>query len=123
MIDYWKEASIATLIEEFEGQRTIISTFANIPEEDIVGGRVPNFELIGDDLFTAYRTSGIEYDSTWTTLSAKGIFSFSLDVNDNTACVIGNCPTENHAGIWVSPVINLQGEDVECNNLQACRLT
>lgn len=34
---YWREGSLDTLKSEFEGQKEIISKFANIPPEDIIG--------------------------------------------------------------------------------------
>nr|QEI22867.1 putative chitin deacetylase [Oryctes rhinoceros] len=120
--DYWRTAEEDTLVEEFEGQRTIISRFANIPASSIRGARVPNFELAGDTLFRAYARAGVEYDATITTRASDRYFPFTLDIPNQVPCQIGECPANPHPGIWAAPIIDLIGDGVECNNLQACRI-
>lgn len=118
--EYWQTASVETLIEEFKGQREIIKTFANIPEDDIIGARVPNYEFSGDRLFEAYSQSGIVYDNTWTTLNANRFYPFTLDYQQGVPCVFGLCPEGSYEGLWSAPIIDLVGNGVQCNNLQAC---
>ncbi|GJQ83035.1 hypothetical protein Trydic_g15849 [Trypoxylus dichotomus] len=119
--DYWRTADEDTLTDEFAGQKTIISRFANIPESDIRGARVPNFELAGDVLFRAYSRAGVEYDATITSFNADRYFPFTLTIPNQISCPIGECPVDGHS-IWAAPIIDLIGDGVECNNLQACRV-
>nr|AHH02589.1 peritrophic membrane chitin binding protein P42 [Holotrichia parallela] len=119
--EYWTNADVNTLVDEFYGQKQIISRFANIPIADVVGARVPNFQNAGNNLYLAYQQSGIEYDNTWTARSTDRFFPFSLDqVNENVPCIIGECPDTQFPGIWAAPVIDLESNGIECNNLLAC---
>ncbi|KAI4465999.1 chitin deacetylase-like 9 isoform a [Holotrichia oblita] len=122
LTEYWLEASVDTLVQEFDGQRQIISRFANIPVEDITGARVPNMALAGDNLFNALNSVGIEYDATLNVMNGFNYFPFTLDFVNQVNCASGICPEAAHPGIWVTPIINLMGDGVECNNLQACRV-
>jgi len=123
LTDYWANAGVSTLVQEFQGQRQIVSRFANIPIADVVGARVPNLQLVGNNLFEAYKQSGVEYDNTWTARSSNRFFPFSLDqVNGNVPCEIGECPVSQFENIWVAPIIDLVANGLECNNLLACQV-
>ncbi|XP_063913716.1 chitin deacetylase 8-like [Zophobas morio] len=123
---YWSEATEETLVKEFQGQRTIISTFANIPIDDIIGARTPQLQLQGDVSINAYITSGLQYDSSWTSRSTKAVFPYTLDYVDSHCqeCRLGTtCPSDTHAGFWIAPIIDLQGNNSdECAALSGCNI-
>ncbi|RZB40330.1 chitin deacetylase, partial [Asbolus verrucosus] len=120
--EYWKNATEDTLKQEFGGQRTIISHFANIPDGDIVGVRTPQLQIEGDISINAYVASGLQYDSSWTSRSTSLLFPYTLDYLSSQECRTGTtCPTESHPGFWVAPIINIQGKNnIECNSLVTC---
>ncbi|RZC33490.1 hypothetical protein BDFB_011279 [Asbolus verrucosus] len=120
--EYWKNASIDTLTQEFEDMRTIISTFANISIDDIIGARTPQLQLQGDNSIDAYIASGIQYDNSWTSRSTSHLFPYTLDYLSSQACRQEiTCPTESHPGFWIAPIINIQGKgNIECNSLITC---
>lgn len=122
MSSYWQEATTATLQAEFGGQRKIVSKFANIPIEDVIGARVPNLVLSGDKLFTAYQNAGLKYDNTWTSLNANKYFPYTLDHLSTQPC-FSACPAESYPGMWVMPVTDLIGNDsVQCNAILGCQI-
>ncbi|KAI4466003.1 chitin deacetylase-like 9 isoform a [Holotrichia oblita] len=124
LVSYWKEVSVDTLVEEFYGQRQIISRFANIPIEDIIGAKVPHLEMLGNDLFEAYVESGIEYDNTWTARSTNRYFPYTLDYRSLQPCELGTCPDESFPGMWVLPLVDLVSQNnLECSSLQACSVS
>ncbi|EFA03579.1 chitin deacetylase 6 precursor [Tribolium castaneum] len=123
--EYWLKASEDVLREEFEGQRILMSHFANIPIEDIVGARTPQLQLQGDASVNAYVASGVAYDSSWTSRSTSMMFPYTLDYLSTQECRTGTtCPKDPHAGFWVAPIINIQGNStdgiLECNSLNTC---
>jgi hypothetical protein len=122
LAEYWSSASEETLNEEFGGQRTIISTFANIPAEDIIGARTPQLQLEGDVSINAYVAAGLQYDSSWTSRSNRVLFPYTLDYLSTQECRTGTtCPSESHPGFWIAPINNLQGNNsIECNSFTTC---
>ncbi|KAJ3650694.1 hypothetical protein Zmor_016776 [Zophobas morio] len=125
---YWATASVDTLIQEFEGQRTIISHFANIPKEDIVGVRTPQLQLQGDVSISSYVASGFEYDSSWSSDSRFDVYPYTLDYKSTQECRTGTtCPVESHPGFWIAPIVDRQGcggmDWMDCNNLGSCNVT
>lgn len=125
MSQYWSNATVDVLQQEFEGQRILLSHFANIPKEDVTGARTPQLQLQGDVSINAYIASGVEYDSSWTSRSTSMMFPYSLDFLSTQECRTGTtCPTEAHQGFWVAPIINIQGNStdgiLECNSLNTC---
>lgn len=122
LLTYWRNATLDTLVKEFGGQRTIISHFANIPVEDIVGARTPLFEIEGDVSIQAYQQAELTYDNSWPTYSKTKLFPYTLDYSSSQQCTVSNqCPVEAHPGFWILPIINIQGTDnTDCNALQNC---
>lgn len=47
MTSYWQNLDVEALVQEFGGERQLISHFANIPVDDIKGMRVPLLQLSG----------------------------------------------------------------------------
>ncbi|XP_017769704.1 PREDICTED: uncharacterized protein LOC108557619, partial [Nicrophorus vespilloides] len=120
---YWKTASKEQLVDEFKGQREIISTNANIPLESIRGVRTPHLQLAGNRSFEAYDESGYLYDSSWPTLSIDKLYPYNLKYLSTQQCVIGECPTNSLPNFWVIPINNLVGnQGIDCNSLYACNV-
>ncbi|XP_063913907.1 chitin deacetylase 8-like [Zophobas morio] len=119
---YWREATPDDLEQEFSGQKTIISTFANIPAEDIVGVRTPQLQIEGDTSINAYVTSGLGYDNSWPTYSTERILPYTLTYASNQKCSATiQCPKDSHPNFWVAPITNIKGaNNTECNSLATC---
>nr|XP_022917099.1 uncharacterized protein LOC111426689 [Onthophagus taurus] len=121
LTSYWQEANEDTLVEEFNGQRILISKFANIPFEKIVGARTPNLAINGDTTFSAYKKSGILYDNSWPTVHYNRFFPYTLDYKSLQMCPIGVCPTGSFPGMWVLPMIDhVSKTGAVCNALSTC---
>lgn len=118
---YWANASVETLYQEIYGQRQILSKFANIPLDEIVGAKVPNLEMSGDTLFQAYQQSGIQYDNSWTARSTEQYFPYSLHYKSTQPCIIGTCPTESYPDLWELPIIDFVSTiETDCSSLASC---
>lgn len=124
LAQYWSEASEDTIEQEFGGQRTIISTFANIPIDDIIGARTPQLQIEGDVSIDGYIKAGIQYDNSWTSRSGTRFYPYTLDYLSTQECRTGTtCPEDAHPGFWILPIINIQGKsNVECNSLSICNI-
>lgn len=48
MTEYWRTASVDLFKQEFGGEKELLSHFANIPSEDIVGLRIPFLQMSGN---------------------------------------------------------------------------
>ncbi|RZC33227.1 chitin deacetylase [Asbolus verrucosus] len=120
--EYWRHATYKDLVEEFAGQRQIISRFANIPVEEIVGVRTPQLQFEGDLSIDAYVESGLTYDNSWPTRSTQPLLPYTLDYVSNQECTVSiTCPKRPHEHFWVAPITNIKGKDnVECNSLATC---
>nr|CAH7716615.1 unnamed protein product [Callosobruchus chinensis] len=123
--EYWRKATEETLTKEFLGMKKILMKFANIPSENILGVRTPQFQLAGNHTISAYRTAGLKYDSSWPTLPDRPLFPYTLDYATTQQCTLGSkCPNEAFPGFWVLPINDLQGKDQkECNVLYNCNVT
>lgn len=121
-MEYWATASVETLVQEFDGQRTIISTFANIPSESIVGVRIPNYQMNGDDTFNALEESKFIYDNSWASRNTL-LYPYTLDFASTQECLVSKCPTNSHPGFWEIPINNLETLDNStCNALLGCNV-
>lgn len=119
LTDYWQKATVDDLSNEMGGQKTILSTFANIPAHDIIGARVPYMK--GDDYISALEKNEIQYDNTWATLNDQPFFPYTLDYLSSQQCLVSTCPKEEHKGIWIIPINDLKSlDDTNCNNLVQC---
>lgn len=47
MTQYWRTADVDLLKKEFGGEKQLIAHFANIPQEDITGIRIPFLQMSG----------------------------------------------------------------------------
>ncbi|CAH1961452.1 unnamed protein product [Acanthoscelides obtectus] len=122
---YWRNANESTLTQEFLGMKKILAKFANIPEDQIIGARTPQFQLAGNHTIAAYRTANLSYDSSWPTLPSLPMFPYTLDYATTQQCTLGSeCPNESFPGFWVLPINDLRDKDGnECNVLLDCNIT
>ncbi|CAH1367784.1 unnamed protein product [Tenebrio molitor] len=76
--EYWQEATLEDIEEEFGGQKIISTTFANIPAEDIVGVRTNPLQFMnGDVSINAFVNSDLKYDNSWPTLSREPMLPYT----------------------------------------------
>lgn len=112
-IQYWRNASLDLLIQEFGGQREMMAHFANIDYNDLIGMRVPLFEISGNKSYEMMSKAGILWDSSWPTKNnAPGLWPYSLDYMSTQDCMMGHCPTASLPGTWVNPIlawVDMQG--------------
>ncbi|KAG8228563.1 hypothetical protein J437_LFUL008641, partial [Ladona fulva] len=75
------KASVEQLKHEFVGMKRILHQFAKIPNEAMKGIRSPNLQMSGDNTFQMMEESGIEWDSSWSTVrhSNPPIWPYTLD--------------------------------------------
>lgn len=121
---YWRGASQELLEKEFGGQKKIISKFANISADDIIGVRTPQLQLAGNYSIRAYLASGLSYDSSWPTLPTRPLYPYTLDYLSTQQCNLGSkCPNEAFDGFWVLPINDIHGADnIQCNTLVSCNV-
>lgn len=120
---YWRTASEELLEKEFGGQKTILTTFANVKEEDIIGVRTPQLQLAANYSIKAYINSGLTYDSSWPTIPKLPLFPYTLDFKSTQQCTLGvKCPNEAFPGFWILPINDLNGNSRECNVLSSCEI-
>ncbi|RZC36106.1 hypothetical protein BDFB_003224 [Asbolus verrucosus] len=123
LTDYWREISTDNLTLEFGGEKTIISKFANIPAEAILGMRIPFLQLSGDNSFQVTKDIGLSYDCSWPTQNfvKPGLWPYTLDYASNQDCPIGPCPKSSIPGVWVFPMIDWRDQaNVVCSMVDAC---
>jgi hypothetical protein len=123
MTTYWKNASLATLQQEFTDERTLISNFAKIPEEDIKGIRMPFLQMAGNNQFNMLKQGGFLYDLSWGTQNyiEPGMWPYTTEYLSTQECLIGPCPTESYSDVWVIPMINWKdNSNFVCSMVDAC---
>nr|AWX65388.1 chitin deacetylase 6 [Leptinotarsa decemlineata] len=120
---YWRNATEEILTQEFDGQKKIISKFANIPTENIIGVRTPQLQLAGNISIKAYQAAGLQYDSSWPTTPIKPLFPYTLDYLSTQECNLGNeCPNEAFPDFWILPINDLNGNETWCNTMSDCNV-
>lgn len=77
------------LTAEFVGQRKIVSDFAEIPETEITGIRMPFLQLAGDQQYKMLYDNGFVYDFSRTQWSSKRMWPYTLDYESNQDCFLG----------------------------------
>ncbi|XP_013147929.1 PREDICTED: uncharacterized protein LOC106110594 [Papilio polytes] len=123
---YWAEADYDVLVKEFADQRTLMSHFALIPEQEIRGVRLPFLQMSGNASFQMMADSGLVYDNSWPTVSHvnPGLWPYTLDYASIHDCVVPPCPTASIPGPWVFPMISwsdLNGSP--CSMADSCFFT
>jgi len=120
---YWKNASLPLLLQEFADQRTMLSYFADIPEEDIKGIRMPFLQMAGNNQYNMLKQSGFLYDSSWTTQKyiQPGLWPYTAEFQSTQECDIGPCPDESYSDVWACPMIDWKdNSDTVCSMVDAC---
>jgi hypothetical protein len=118
---YWKSASVDQIVEEYAGQRQMMSHFGKIPMADLNGMRLPMFQKSGNASYEALVLAGLTYDSSWTTQEATAVWPYSLDYASVQDCPMGSCPRASIPGAWVVPVIDwIDTEGVSCSMIDTC---
>lgn len=120
---YWRNATLAVLQAEFDGQRQILSKFANIPAENIIGARVPQLQL-NPFTFEALADSKFAYDSTWPTLQNRTLAPYTLDYASQQVCHTVQCQVKSTPGLWEVPIVDwVDQQNENCNSIDACAVT
>lgn len=97
----------------------MMAHFANIPEDEIKGMRMPLLQLAGDNSFTAAQEVGMNYDCSWPT--STRVWPYTLDYKSTQECSIPPCPTSSIPGFWVQPMVNLKdSQGTICSMVDAC---
>jgi len=130
---YWSLLSEQGWVDEMVGMRTIISNFANIPESDITGIRVPYLQSGGDTQFAMMSKNNFHYDCSRPTQAfgymnmANGAWPFTMDYQVKMDCQISPCPKCSFPGVWVQPMLDLEdnwlvvdGHGNPCAMLDSC---
>lgn len=123
MAAHWRNITVDGLVDEFGGQREMMTHFGKIDYNEIRGMRLPSLELSGNNSFLAMKRVGLEYDSSWSTqrFISPGMWPYSLDYKSTQDCPIGSCPTGAIPGAWVHPVLDwVDTEGHKCSMVDAC---
>jgi len=118
-INFWRDMNQTMAEKEFVGMRSLISHFAHIPEEDIVGMRAPYLQIAGDTTYKMLQDNGLKYDCSIP--SPQLLFPYTLDYQMEQSCSLPPCPKKCHPGIWTVPMnelIDLDGN--HCSMLDGC---
>lgn len=86
---HFGSAKLEELISEFVGQRKIISKFADIPESEMVGIRMPFLQIGGDNQYEMLQRYGLEYDFSRTQWNSKRMWPYTLDYESKQDCFVG----------------------------------
>ena len=84
---------------EIESLRSILMTYANIPEDDILGFRAPKLHPGFNEQFEAMLRQGLVWDSSVATKPIKApVWPYTLDYRIPHECKIDSCPTRAYPG-------------------------
>ncbi|GAV02036.1 hypothetical protein RvY_12649 [Ramazzottius varieornatus] len=100
---WWSNASKDEYTAEFEGQRSILSQFANIPMSEVKGLRVPFLRPGWNAQFDMMTESGFLYDASLVAPpSTPPLWPYTLDYRMPHKCIgyEQKCPTRSHPGVW-----------------------
>lgn len=136
--EVWKKMSLEGWQQEMGGQRKIISKFANIPLDQVVGARAPGLQTAGNVTFTALQNEGFLYECSMPSRKyiPNPLYPYTLDFGFQRYedCQITPClqPGQNYPGFWTVPMndyITLwpiegtnQTIERECASVDACLL-
>ncbi|XP_055537286.1 chitin deacetylase 7 [Wyeomyia smithii] len=121
--EYWRDASVKLLTEEFAGEREMMANFAKIPSDQIKGLRMPFLQMAGNNSFQMMKNSGFTYDCSMPTRQfvSPGMWPYTLDYQSTQDCVIGPCPSASYPGVWVIPMITWTTKDgFPCAMVDTC---
>lgn len=121
--DYWTGLDPAGWADEIVGMKSMISTYATMPEEEIIGVRAPFLQGGGDAQYQMMTEAGFTYDSTMPsrvygyTNMANGRWPHTFDYLSDMDCQIQPCPTCAFPGIWSQPMLELEDMRIGSNPL------
>ncbi|KAJ3661244.1 hypothetical protein Zmor_005649 [Zophobas morio] len=121
--DYWRNITMDQLNQEFGDEKTIVTTFGNIPAEAIKGMRIPFLQLSGDNTFQLGKDIGLEWDCSWPTQTFRnpGLWPYTLDYKSSQDCIVGPCPEDAIPGFWVAPMVDwTDQQNIVCSMVDAC---
>ncbi|XP_030388321.1 uncharacterized protein LOC115634611 [Scaptodrosophila lebanonensis] len=121
--DYWREANVSTIEQEFGDQLTILEAFAKVDPKSVHGMRLPFLQISGNNTFQAAKNLGLTYDSSWPTQQHTNppMWPYTLDYLSSQDCQIGPCPTASFPGMWVDPMVTwTDTEGYKCSMFDAC---
>ncbi|XP_063697350.1 chitin deacetylase 8-like [Culicoides brevitarsis] len=102
---HFGNSDLNEMIAEFVGQRKIVSQFADIPESEMVGIRMPFLQLAGDHQYEMLSKYGFEYDFSRTQWNSKRMWPYTLDYETTQDCFLGPCHKKSYPGLWQIPLI------------------
>lgn len=112
--DYWKGLNKTGWILEIDGMRRMITQFADIPIEEIIGFRAPFLQIGGNEMFSALVEKNFLYDCSMPSRLygyvdlGNGLYPYTLDYDTVQDCEIKPCPTCSFPGFWVQPMLDLE---------------
>nr|QIJ96692.1 chitin deacetylase 5 [Glyphodes pyloalis] len=121
--NFWREASVEDMRQEFADQRIQMAHFANIPYNQIQGVRMPFLQMTGNSTFQVMSEIDMTYDCSWPTIShvSPGMWPYTLDYASIQDCPIPPCPTASIPGTWVLPMISwIDQAGFFCSMADAC---
>eukprot|EP00088_Acartia_fossae_P005651 TRINITY_DN12551_c0_g1_i1.p1 TRINITY_DN12551_c0_g1~~TRINITY_DN12551_c0_g1_i1.p1 ORF type:complete len:434 (+),score=86.22 TRINITY_DN12551_c0_g1_i1:28-1329(+) len=110
----WADLSVEEWTKEAVGMRSMISQFANIPQDDIKGFRAPFLRMGGDNMYKAFYDAGFTYDCSWVSRDYgyhhldDGLFPYTMDKRSVQDCEVEPCPICSYPGFWVQPILDLE---------------
>ncbi|XP_071446328.1 chitin deacetylase 7-like [Hetaerina americana] len=124
-LDYWKDATVETLTNEFIGQRDILNMFSLIPIEAMKGTRAPFLQMAGDNTYQMLTENNLDWDCSWPTnqFTDPPMWPYTLDYTSNQECPIPPCPESTFPGKWVVPMVDWSSDDgIPCSMVDTCPL-
>ena len=86
---------------EIKSLRSILMSYANIPEDDILGFRAPKLHPGFNEQFEALLRQGIVWDSSVATKPLKApVWPYTLDHRIPHECKIDSCPSKAYPGSY-----------------------
>ncbi|CAE1312382.1 unnamed protein product [Acanthosepion pharaonis] len=110
---WWKTANYTDWYSEIQGQREMLSTWANVDKSEIRGMRAPFLQAGGNWQFQVIadmKKDGFQYDSSLVSYIHKfdpypdPIWPYTLDYPTTDDCGIDPCPDWTFRGIWESTI-------------------
>ena len=127
---WWKTANYTDWYSEIQGQREMLSTWANIDKAEIRGMRAPFLQVGGNWQFQVIadmKQDGFQYDSSLISYIHKfdpypdPIWPYTLDYPTTDDCGIDPCPDWTFRGVWEVPLVEYEDRDGSlCSMLDDC---
>lgn len=108
--------------EEMCQQRDTLSYLASVPLDDIQGARAPFLQINGDETYRAL-SSCFRYESSRPSLNfTPNLWPYTAEYDSIQDCQLPPCPNGSYPNFWVSPLVDLFGEDGNaCASVNTCQ--